>query len=76
MNVRTLARLALMVKALRRRRGLTQAELARRSGVSRQWIIALESDPPVGVEMGKLMKTLDALDASFWIHDDIVDVTP
>ncbi|MFT3877552.1 MAG: helix-turn-helix transcriptional regulator [Propioniciclava sp.] len=72
LNARSLTRLAQMMKALRLRRGLTQAELAAKAQVSRQWLIALESKPPAGLEVGRLMRVLDALDASLYLRDDEV----
>ena len=74
-NARTPAMLAIAVKALRRRRGLTQAELAAAAGVSRQWVVNLEANPAAGLDLGKLMAALDVLDASLWVRDD-ADATP
>ncbi len=69
-NTRSLKRLSVTVKALRIRRGLTQQELARNAGVSRQWLNGLENGGTQGLEVGRLMKVLDALDASLMIRDD------
>ncbi|WP_108832825.1 helix-turn-helix domain-containing protein [Actinomyces sp. Marseille-P3109] len=41
--------------------GLTQEELARRSGVSRKWIGAVEAGGRPGAEVGKLFAVLRAL---------------
>jgi len=75
LNARSLKRIATAVKAIRRRRGLTQAELAAAAGVSRQWMVAVESAPPEGLELGRLLRVLDALDASLMIRDDTADRT-
>ncbi|WP_307815928.1 helix-turn-helix transcriptional regulator [Myceligenerans indicum] len=69
LNARSLPRLARSVKRLRLNRGLTQAELARRAGVSRVWIINLERGETEGLEIGRLMRVLDELDANLTIHD-------
>ena len=38
--------------------------------MSRQWIIALEGGQTQGMEIGRLMRVLDALDASLMVRDD------
>ncbi|WP_156250851.1 helix-turn-helix domain-containing protein [Pseudactinotalea terrae] len=43
MRVRTMADVGAVVRDARERAGLTQAELARRSGVSREWLVAVEA---------------------------------
>lgn len=58
---------------LRKKRGLTQAQLAHRAGVSRQWLNALENGRTRGLEVARLMACLDALDASLMIRDDGID---
>lgn len=69
LNARSLPRLARSVKRLRLDRGLTQVELARRAGVSRVWIINLERGETEGLEIGRLMRVLDELDANLTIQD-------
>lgn len=69
-NARSLAKLGLAVRTLRQRRAWSQAELAARAHVSRQWIIALEGGQTEGMEVGRLMRVLDALDASLMVRDD------
>ncbi|MBK8459932.1 MAG: helix-turn-helix transcriptional regulator [Micropruina sp.] len=49
-----------MLRQERERRGLTQAELAERSGVSRQLLIKIEKGHP-GAEIGKIMAIVKAL---------------
>ena len=51
-----------VVRETRRLRGWTQAELARHAGVSRRWIIALESGQVGGAEFGRVLAVLSALD--------------
>lgn len=38
--------------------------------MSRQWVVALENARTDGLEVGRLMRLLDALDASLIIRDD------
>lgn len=70
LNARSLPRLGTAVRTLRRRRGWTQAQLAQAAHVSRQWVVALENARTDGLEVGRLMRLLDALDASLIIRDD------
>lgn len=70
-NVRSLPRLGVAVRGLRRDRGLTQAALADAAGISRRSLISLEAGRTMGMEIGLLMRVLDALDASLYIHDDL-----
>lgn len=73
---RTLPQLGLAVRRLRDRRGLSQAELATRADVSRQWVVAVEQGRTNGLEVGLLMRTLDALDASLTVRDDLEHEPP
>ncbi len=70
LNARSLPRLGSAVTGLRKRRGLTQGQLAELAGVSRQWLNGLENGRTAGLEVGKLMMLLDALDANLMIRDE------
>ena len=70
LNARSLTRLGTAVRRLRLDRGLSQADLAEATDVSRQWIINLEQGRTEGLEVGRLMRVLDGLDASLAIRDD------
>ena len=70
LNARSLTRLGTAVAGLRRRRGYTQAGLAQQAGVSRQWINAVENGRTDGLEVGRLIRLLDVLDASLAIRDE------
>lgn len=70
LNARSLTRLGTAVRRLRLDRGLSQADLAEATDVSRQWIINLERGRTEGLEVGRLMRVLDELDASLAIRDD------
>ena len=61
------------VRALRLHRGLTQAELATAAGVSRQWVVNVEAGRTRGIEVGRLMRLLDALHGSLHVHVDSPD---
>ncbi len=60
MNIVSVNDLAGHIKQARKNLGWTQAELAERSGVSRDWIIGLEKAKP-GVELVLVLRTLKAL---------------
>ena len=70
LNARSLPKLGTALRTLRRRRGWSQAELAAKAQVSRQWVIAVENGHTEGLETGRLMRVLDALDASLVVRDD------
>lgn len=59
----TPAQIGAAIKGARMRQGWTQSELAERAGVSRRWLITLESGVSERAELGKVLDTLDALDA-------------
>lgn len=61
MLARTPADLGAVIRDRRRRLGLDQATLAKRVGVSRQWIIEVERGHP-RAELGLVLRALDALD--------------
>lgn len=71
LNARSLTRLGTAVRSLRLDRGLSQADLAKAADISRQWIIKLEQGNTEGLEVGRLMRVLDQLDASLTIRDDL-----
>lgn len=60
MRVRTAGDVGALVRDARRRRGLTQDQLAGRAGVTRRWLSALESGK-ASVELGLVLATLDVL---------------
>lgn len=66
-NARSLAKLGLAVRTLRKRHTWSQAELAAKAQAS--LIIALEGGQTEGMEIGRLMRVLDALDASLMVRD-------
>lgn len=75
LNSRSLPKLGTAVRTLRQRRQWSQAELSAKADVSRQWIIALENGRTEGMEIGRLMRVLDALDASLMVRDDLAEPT-
>ena len=60
MLVRTPADLGAAIRDRRRQLGLDQATLAKRIGVSRQWVIAIERGRS-RAELGLVLRALDAL---------------
>lgn len=67
MNIISVKDLASLIKQERKARAWTQAELAERSGVSRDWIIALEQAKP-SVELALVLRTLKALNLPLAIN--------
>src|ERR1700692_986931 len=60
MLIRTSADLGAIIREQRKQLDLAQAELAKRVGVSRQWVIGIERGR-VRAELGLVLRTLDAL---------------
>ena len=61
MKIRTPLDLGLAIRDRRRKLKLSQTELARRVGVGRQWIVAIEHGKS-RAELGLALRTLSALD--------------
>lgn len=70
-RVRSVRDLGAAIKGARQRRGLTQAELAARAGVSRQWVISVERGKSTA-EVGAVLRTFAALG----LVADLVDAPP
>jgi HTH-type transcriptional regulator / antitoxin HipB len=60
MRIRTPADLGALIRDRRIKLGLDQQSLARKVGVSRQWIVEVEKGKP-RAEIGLLLRTIDAL---------------
>jgi HTH-type transcriptional regulator/antitoxin HipB len=75
MYVRTPRDLGLLIRERRRKLGLRQEQLARRVGVSRQWILKVEKGKP-RVDAGLLLKTLTALGLALDVRDAHVRDAP
>lgn len=69
MQVRTPVDFGLMIRQVRRARGMTQQQLARAAAVGRQWIVEVEAGKP-RAEVGRVLQTLAALDLSLTIHGE------
>lgn len=61
--------LGVIVREARRERGLTQAELASRAGVSVRWLVALEAGKSERAELGKILATIGALDLQLLVGE-------
>ncbi|MCY4286645.1 MAG: helix-turn-helix domain-containing protein [Thiotrichales bacterium] len=66
MQIRTPLDLGLVIRHCRRKRDLSQSELARRAGVGRQWVVAIEQGKP-RAELSLVLRTLSALGLSLSI---------
>jgi HTH-type transcriptional regulator / antitoxin HipB len=62
MRIRSAKELGVLIKQLRRAQGLSQQDLASRIGVSRYWVLHVETGKPT-VELGLVLKALNALGA-------------
>ena len=60
---------AATIRAARRARGLTQAQLAARAGVGRQWLVALEKGHD-RAELGKVISVMNALGLTLTTRED------
>lgn len=60
MRVRSIATAAAVVRGRRLELGLSQAQLARRAGVSRKWVYEFEAGKPAA-ELGHVLRVLEAL---------------
>ncbi len=65
--------LGVMLRQLREQRGLTQAEVAERSGVSRQLVVKIEKGHP-RAEIGKVLAVVRALGGGLAVEP--IAVTP
>ena len=61
MQIRTPLDLGLVIRDRRRKLKLSQTELARKAGVGRQWVVAIEHGKS-RAELGLVLRTLSALD--------------
>ena len=69
MRIRTPLDLGLVIRDRRRKLGLSQTELARKVGVGRQWIVAIERGKS-RAELGLVLRTFSALDLSITSKTD------
>ena len=71
-NVRTPADLGAVVREQRKQLKLDQATLAKRIGVSRQWVIEVERGH-ARAELGLVLRALDALNIRLDAAPDVAD---
>jgi len=70
MRIRTPADLAALIRDRRIKLALDQQSLARKVGVSRQWIVEVEKGKP-RAEIGLLLRTIDALGIQLMTEEDV-----
>lgn len=61
MRVRNVIQIGGLVQQRRKDLDLTQAEVAARAGVSRDWIISIENGRRPSIDLDRLLRTLGAL---------------
>lgn len=64
MRVRNTRELGILIRDARKSRRWSQADLAGRIGVSRNWVVSIEGGRP-GAEVGLVLNALQVLDLSF-----------
>lgn len=69
MLIRTPRDLGAAIREHRRRRGLDQQELAKKIGVSRQWVVEVEKGK-VRAEIGLVLRALNALGVTLSLSQD------
>ncbi|WP_433015763.1 helix-turn-helix transcriptional regulator [Kribbella sp. CA-294648] len=72
MELHTVNDVGAVVRSARRQNGLTQADLARQAGVSREWLVRLEHGHP-RLEMQLVLDTLSALGLALNVVDSRSD---
>ncbi len=70
MEVQSVRELAAAISGLRQEKGWSQATLAEKAGVGREWIIHLEKAKPT-VEIGLVLGTLKALGVRLSIEPQV-----
>jgi HTH-type transcriptional regulator/antitoxin HipB len=68
MLIRTPADLGALIRDYRRRRGLDQQALAKKIGVSRQWVVEIEKGK-ARAEVGLILRALDVLGVPLSVDD-------
>jgi HTH-type transcriptional regulator/antitoxin HipB len=74
-RVRSIRDIAAAVRGRRIDLGLNQAQLARRAGVSRKWLVEFEGAKP-SAELGLVLRVLDALGLALDISVEADGATP
>lgn len=74
-QVRAVSELGALIREHRRKLGLDQAELAKRVGVNRKWVIAIEAGKS-GAELGLVLRTLEALGLRVSIEEESPGTRP
>jgi HTH-type transcriptional regulator/antitoxin HipB len=71
MQIRTAKDIGALIRDQRKKQKLDQAELARKVGVNRRWVLEVERGKP-RAELGLVLKTLDALGLTLSIEGEAV----
>jgi HTH-type transcriptional regulator/antitoxin HipB len=65
--LRSAMQLGTTIRAAREDRNWTQVELARRAGVGREWLVAVERGRHSRAEVGMILRVLSALDVELYV---------
>lgn len=69
MQIRTASDIGALIRDQRKNQKLDQAELAKKVGVNRRWVLEVERGKP-RAEVGLVLKTLDALGLTLLIEGE------
>ena len=67
-EIRRVLELGVFVRRLRESKGMTQAGLAERAGVSRRWLVMLENGRNPGAPLDKIIDTLQVVGGSLHVQ--------
>ncbi|MBM4264408.1 MAG: helix-turn-helix transcriptional regulator [Deltaproteobacteria bacterium] len=70
MQIRTAKDIGALIRDQRKKQRLGQAELAKKVGVNRRWVLEVERGKP-RAEIGLILKTLDALGLSLSVESGV-----
>ena len=70
MQIRTAKDVGALIRDKRKNQKLDQAELAKKVGVNRRWVLEVERGKP-RAEIGLVLKTLDALGLTLSVEVDV-----
>lgn len=73
-RVRSARDLGVVVRSERQAANLTQADLAERAGVTREWLVKFEKGAP-GAQLGKTLSVLNALHSKVTVEPGVQQPT-
>lgn len=68
-RIRSTTAIGQLIRSRREARGLSQADLAKKLGASRKWVIEAEGGKTTA-EIGRILRALNALDIQLFVPDE------